>query len=112
MFTGCEMVTWPCVFKLEGVSELVYLESEPHLVAEFEGLIWDESDCLIDSCGCCFVVNAEDEGYAFEPKGVQLSLSEVVKLVQEHEFSKAEMCLTKIQFSSIVEAIQSLSLEK
>ncbi|WP_371343737.1 DUF4144 family protein [Vibrio sp. ArtGut-C1] len=90
MFTGWKMVTWPCVFKLEGDSELVYLESESHLVSEFEGLIWDVSDCLIDSDGHCFLVREEDDGYAFEPKGGQLTLPEVVKLVQEHEFSKAE----------------------
>ncbi|EHZ2657022.1 hypothetical protein K5N43_004487 [Vibrio vulnificus] len=106
------MVIWPCLFKLEGDSELIYLDSEMHLLPELEGLILDASDRLIDSSGQCFVVSVERDGYVFEPQETRLTLPEVTKLVQEHEFSKAEMCLTKIQFSSIVEAIQSLSLRK
>ncbi|MGY5538096.1 DUF4144 family protein [Vibrio brasiliensis] len=106
------MVIWPCLFKLEGDSELIYLDTEPYLVAELEGLIWDASDLLIDSSGQCFVLSVEGDGYVFEAQGAPLTLPEVTKLVQEHEFSKAEMCLTKIQFSSVAEAIQSLSLGK
>tara|TARA_Y100001956_G_scaffold36970_1_gene36341 strand:- start:423 stop:743 length:321 start_codon:yes stop_codon:yes gene_type:complete len=106
------MITWPCIFKLDGDSELLYLGSNSQLVTELEGLIWDSSDRLIDSYGQCFLVKIEGDGYLLESEGIKLTLSEVTQLVQEHEFAKAEMCLTKIHFSSIAEAITSLSLEK
>ncbi|MDE1233311.1 DUF4144 family protein [Vibrio aestuarianus] len=105
------MISWPCIFKLDGDSELMYLGSEALLKTELDDLIWDYSDRLIDSEGCCYVVKAEGDNYVFEPEGVQLSLFAVTQLIQEHEFSKAEVCLTKIQFSSIEEAIRALSVE-
>jgi len=103
------MIIWPCIFKLDGDSELLYMDSVHQLVTELEGLIWDSSDRLVDSHGQCYSVCVESDSYAFEPEGVMLTLLEVTKLVQEHEFAKAEMCLTKIQFLSIAEAIKSIS---
>ncbi|GAM63581.1 hypothetical protein JCM19232_2561 [Vibrio ishigakensis] len=47
----------------------------------------------------------------FEAEEKHFSLAAVTQLIQEHEFAKAEMCLTKIQFSSIQQAIESLSQE-
>lgn len=105
------MIVWPCIFKLDGDSELLYADSESKLVTELEDLIWDDSDRLIDSCGQCFLVRADVDCYLFEPTDIELTLHEVTLLIQEHEFSKAEVCLTKIQFPSIVEAIKSLSLQ-
>ncbi|MGY3572256.1 DUF4144 family protein [Vibrio paucivorans] len=103
------MIIWPCIFKLDGDSELMFLGSERQLSIELDDLIWDGSDRLIDSDGHCYRVSEEGGSYVFEPAGVQLSLQAVTQLIQEHEFAKAEMCLTKIQFSSIQEAIQSIS---
>lgn len=105
------MIIWPCIFKLEGDSELLYLPSEYHLITELDALIWDSSDLLIDSNGLCYAVKEEKEGYAFVPKGEQLSLESVTQLIQEHEFSKAQMCLIKIQFPSIQQAIKALATE-
>ncbi|HHG3487483.1 TPA: DUF4144 family protein [Vibrio parahaemolyticus] len=105
------MISWPCVFKLDGDSELIYLDSEALLKTELDDLIWDSSDRLIDSDGYCYAVKAEGDNYVFESEDVQLSLLAVTHLIQEHEFSKAEVCLMKIQFSSIEEAIRALSLE-
>ncbi|WP_038176352.1 DUF4144 family protein [Vibrio pacinii] len=105
------MISWPCIFKLDGDSELMYLGSEDLLKTELDDLIWDTSDRLIDSEGYCYVVKSEGDSYVIESEDFQLSLFEVTQLIQEHEFSKAEVCLTKIQFSSIEEAIRSLSLE-
>ncbi|MCG9578798.1 DUF4144 domain-containing protein [Vibrio tubiashii] len=92
------MISWPCIFKLDGDSELMYLGSEALLKTELDDLIWDSSDRLIDSEGYCYVVKAKGDSYVFESKGVQLSLLAVTQLIQEHEFSKDEVCLTKIQF--------------
>ncbi|MGF1702924.1 DUF4144 domain-containing protein [Photobacterium makurazakiensis] len=104
------MILWPCVFKIEGDSELLYLASEAQLNNELDALIWDCSDRLIDSNGNCYVVKEAGKGYVFEPEGVQLSLDSITHLIQEHEFSKAEVCLTKIQFPSIQKAIIALAL--
>ncbi|KGY13916.1 hypothetical protein NM22_00135 [Vibrio tubiashii] len=104
------MIHWPCIFKLEGDSELLYLDSAHQLRTEFEGLIWDSSDRLIDSCGHCYVVRANGSDYVFEQRDAQLDLKDITQLIQEHEFSQAELCLTKIQFTSIEEAVMSLSL--
>lgn len=106
------MILWPCIFKLEGDSELIYFGSERQLSSELNDLIWDESDRLIDSHGHCYIITAKGDEYVFEAEDKQLSLARVTQLVQEHEFAKAEMCLTKIQFSSILEAIKSLSQEQ
>lgn len=103
------MIVWPCVFKLEGNAELMYLGSEHQLSIELNDLIWDGSDRLIDSRGHCYAVSIEKGRYAFEPDGVQLSLVGVTQLIQAHECARAQVCVTKIQFSSIEEAIKSLS---
>lgn len=105
------MILWPCIFKLEGDSELIYLDSERHLRNELDDLIWDKSDRLIDSNGHCYVIFAKGDEYVFEAEEKHFSLAAVTQLIQEHEFAKAEMCLTKIQFSSIQQAIESLSQE-
>jgi hypothetical protein len=104
------MIIWPCIFKLEGDSELLYLPTEIQLSNELDALIWDSSDLLIDSTGQCYQIKEKSAGYAYVQQGVQLSLDSVTQLIQEHEFSKAEMCLTKIQFPSIQEAIKALAI--
>ncbi|MFA0125750.1 DUF4144 family protein, partial [Vibrio sp. 10N.261.48.A2] len=39
------------------------------------------------------------------------SVESVTKLIRNHEFQKAEVCLMKIHFLTIEEAIQSLAFE-
>lgn len=102
---------WPCIFKLDGDAELLYFASELQLTSELDSLIWDNSDLLIDSNGQRYVVKQKGKGYAFEPEGVELTLESVTQLIQEHEFAKAEVCLTKIQFPSIQDAIMALAVE-
>jgi len=103
------MIQWPCIFKLDGDAELMFFASEPLLHTELEALIWDNSDRLIDSSGQSFIVQYTEKGYVFEPVGPALSLKLITQFIQEHEFSKAQMCLTKIQFSTIQQAIESVS---
>lgn len=102
---------WPCIFKLDGEAELLYFASELQLTSELDSLIWDNSDLLIDSNGQRYVVKQKGKGYTFEPEGVELTLESVTQLIQEHEFAKAEVCLTKIQFPSIQDAIMALAVE-
>ncbi|UXI03897.1 DUF4144 domain-containing protein [Photobacterium sp. TY1-4] len=104
------MIAWPCVFHLEGDDELIYLASESEFINESESLIWGENDRVIDSAGQSYgLLSGEAGNIELKPCGHRLALSEVTALVQAHEFSKAEMCLTKIQFLSISEAISSVS---
>ncbi|MGF1698731.1 DUF4144 domain-containing protein [Photobacterium makurazakiensis] len=106
------MIQWPCIFKLDGDSELMFLGSESMLASELESLIWSNSDRLIDSHGQSYIIYQARESYTFELQDVALSLTSITQLIQEHEFSKAEVCLTKIQFRSVQEAIQSLASVK
>ena len=75
-------------------------------------MILGEDDYLIDS---------EGDSYSLESRSNQLSLAKralssiqlknVTKLIRNHEFQKAEVCLMKIHFLTIEEAIQSLAFE-
>ncbi len=104
------MIQWPCIFKLDGDDELLYLASEASLIAEFESLIWSDDDYLIDSEGQGYKVHEAQAGaFAYEPFDNPLSVSQVTELIQAHEFSKAEVCLTKIQFLTVSEAIRALA---
>jgi hypothetical protein len=106
------MIQWPCIFKLDGDPELMFLGSESKLISEFESLIWSSSDRLIDSGGLSYIVCQSYGSYTFETRGGALSLKAITQLIQEHEFSKGEVCLSKIQFTSVQEAIQSVASEK
>ncbi|MGF1735381.1 DUF4144 family protein [Photobacterium satsumensis] len=105
------MIQWPCIFKLDGDDELIYLASEASLMAEFESLIWSDDDCLIDSQGQAYKVREAQAGvFSYEPCGNPFSVSQVTELIQAHEFAKAETCLIKMQFLSVSEAIRALSI--
>ncbi|PSV54190.1 DUF4144 family protein [Photobacterium sp. GB-1] len=104
------MINWPCFFKLEGDDELIYLGSESDLMDECQSLIWSDADVIVDSDGQQFTFAlSKNHTFCFQMKGDPLTLEVVTALIQAHEFSKAEMCLTKIQFRAIDDAIESLS---
>lgn len=104
------MVHWPCILKLEGDSELIFLASEQALSSELDGLIFSSSDCLIDGHGQTYQVKSCRLGYKLESRDRVLSLERVTELIQEHQFAQADVCLTKIQFTSITEAINAIML--
>lgn len=103
------MIQWPCVLKLDGDAELIFVATEKELEDELDALIWDDYDHLIDSKGQRYLITQLSGKNLFERVDGQLSLQVVTELIQEHEFSKAEVCLTKIQFLSVKEAILSLA---
>ncbi|HAS8335891.1 TPA: hypothetical protein I7699_22765, partial [Vibrio vulnificus] len=45
------MISWPCILKLDGDDELVYLASESDLNRECSNLILCQNDRVIDSVG-------------------------------------------------------------
>ncbi len=106
------LIQWPCLFKLDGDDELLYLESETALVAEFEALIWSDEDILIDSNGIGFCVQVDASGeFTYQAQSAAYTLEQVTELIQAHEFAKVEVCLTKIQFQSVEQAIASLAFD-
>ncbi|WP_047049573.1 DUF4144 family protein [Vibrio mexicanus] len=102
------MIQWPCLFKLEGDDELIFLSSELELIKELQALIWSEEDLLIDSCGNQYQVVNVSASVQYQLLSVKLSLQQVTELIQAHEFSKAEICITKIQFPDVTSAIEAL----
>ena len=99
------MVSWPCILKLEGDDELIYLMSEAEFNMECKDLILSEADCLIDSKGFTHKILHD---MALVIMARKLSTDDVTQLIRAHEFTKAELCLTKIHFLTIGDAIQSL----
>ncbi|MEF2510148.1 DUF4144 domain-containing protein [Vibrio mimicus] len=104
------MVNWPCILKLDGDDELVYLGSETDLNCECVDLIVSPSDRVIDSEGFVYSIAIVSDGSTVNLIGnsIQISAEEASRLIQRHEFCLAEVCLTKIQFETVVEAINCL----
>lgn len=102
------MIQWPCLFKLEGDDELIFLSTELELIKELQALIWSEEDLLIDSCGNQYQVVNGSASVQYQPLNIILSLQQVTELIQAHEFSKAEICITKIQFPDVTSAVEAL----
>ncbi|ENG7519087.1 DUF4144 family protein [Vibrio harveyi] len=104
------MITWPCLLKLDGDDELVYLASPKQLNAECQALIWGQDDIVIDTQGHCFTLktganNTVELGLLPQT----LSVQQVTELIQKHEFSKAQRCIIKIHFVSVQQAIEALA---
>jgi len=107
------MIDWPCIMKLEGDDELLYFSNANEFLNECQSLILNSSDFLIDSSGHSYKLNQKNESdFNFIISTQRYSADDLSKLVQAHEFSKAEVCLTKIHFQSVSEAISSLSISK
>lgn len=103
------MILWPCLFKLEGDDELIFLASEAELTKELEALIASSEDIVIDSVGQVFKIEEDScRSVSFIAERNALTLEDITELIQAHEFSLAQVCLTKIQFNSISEAIEAL----
>ncbi|WP_252730626.1 DUF4144 domain-containing protein [Colwellia sp. E2M01] len=116
------------MFKLEGDNELLYVDTKQAFTLQYTDLILTEGDCLIDSMGQSFsVTNGSVTGCSEIDNSITNSLTinnvnlikqtriftveEVTHLIRAHEFSKAELCLTKIHFLNIRDAINSLCID-
>ncbi|WP_166370485.1 DUF4144 family protein [Psychromonas sp. SA13A] len=99
------MICWPCLLKLEGEHELIYLADESEFIAECEELIVSDDDYVVDSNGLSYLLKFSNKTNNSRVQLVdaerQLSKQEVTLLIREHEFSKANVCLTKIEFLTI-----------
>ncbi|GLR06950.1 hypothetical protein GCM10007906_45380 [Vibrio hyugaensis] len=103
------MITWPCLLKLDGDDELVYLDSPEQLNAECQALIWGQDDMVIDTQGHCYALQAgANSTVELSLLPQTLNVQQVTELIQKHEFSKAQRCIIKIQFLSVQQAIAAL----
>ncbi len=74
-------------------------------------MILGEEDYLIDSVGDSYSLQSNSNQLGLAKRAEQYSVESVTKLIRNHEFQKAEVCLMKIHFLTIEEAIQSLAFE-
>ncbi|WP_165311477.1 DUF4144 family protein [Vibrio ziniensis] len=102
------MINWPCILKLDRDDELIYLESESELNNECSGLILSHEDLVIDSEGFTYSIFYNGSNTELLNKQVQITVDDASKLIQRHEFCLAEVCLTKIQFETVSDAINCL----
>ena len=102
------MVSWPCLLKLEGDDELIYLNTKQDLITECTELIFSDDDYVIDSSGVSYIIKLSLGKLTLANNQSLFNLEQVTDLIRSHEFNKAEVCLTKIYFETILQAIQSL----
>lgn len=95
--------------KLDGDDELIFVDSFQALKSECSELIFTDDDYLIDAEGWRYIVS---DSLQVTCTNKRLTLDEVTELIRANEFSKAGLCLTKIHFLSIEDAIMSLCLNR
>ena len=100
------MISWPCALKLYGDDELIYLASNSAFMSECEELILTPQDHLIDSIGFTYSIS---ETLQLVSRSLKLSVDDVTNLIKASEFKKAELCLTKIHFLRISDAIKAIN---
>ncbi|MCD6704638.1 DUF4144 domain-containing protein [Vibrio cholerae] len=87
----------------------MYLGSEADLNCECVGLIFSSDDRVIDSEGFVYsLVSDASTAVNLVGNSVQISAEDASRLIQCHEFCRAEVCLTKIQFETVHDAIKCL----
>jgi len=102
------MVLWPCLLTLEGDDELIFLRNQQDLTAECHELILTDDDMVIDAAGVVYLIKSEGRLCTLQANGKTVNLQQVTDLIRAHEFKKAEVCLTKIYFGTLLEAVESL----
>jgi hypothetical protein len=97
------------MLKLAGDDELTYLSSSLDFNLECSELIFSDDDYVIDSLGHCYLLDSTSGELGLIAENRMLSTNDAAHLIRAHEFNKASLCLTKIHFLTIAEAIKSLS---
>lgn len=112
------MVAWPCLLILDGDDELIYLDSHSEFVKECSDLIFTHEDFLIDTMGESYSITFTPDPVLKDVNTITLiakdecySTEQITDFIRCHEFSKAQVCLTKIYFTSSMEAISSMAYE-
>jgi hypothetical protein len=96
------------MLKLDGDDELIYLDSQQEFNSQCSDLIFSDDDYVIDSLGNYYLIELISRKLGLTIVDKTLSTDEVIHLIRAHEFNKASVCLTKIHYLTISEAIRSL----
>ena len=104
------MISWPCILKLDGDDELIYLGSDLDFTSECQELLLSDEDNVIDSAGYRYLIKSILGKVELIKTEQIVFAEEVTNLIRAHEFTKATLCLTKIHFLTVSDAIQSLSI--
>lgn len=102
------MILWPCILKLDGDDELIYLSTEDDLTSECKELILTDNDCVIDSTGASYLIEVTTNKPILVKTERIFTVDEATELIRANEFQKAEFCLTKIHFLTVSDAIKAL----
>jgi len=102
------MIYWPCILKLDGDDELIYLGTKQGFMSECQELILTEYDYVVDAKGISYLIDIKKDKPVLVQTEKVHTVEEVTQLIRAHEFVKAEVCLTKIYFPTISEGIKSL----
>lgn len=103
------MIIWPCMLKLDGDDELIYLPSQADFIAECHEVLLSDTDNVIDSRGNSYLIKSTSQNLKLISTERVFTVDEVTSLLRAHEFQKATLCLTKIHFLSVSDAIRSLA---
>nr|WP_281167219.1 DUF4144 family protein [Colwellia piezophila] len=93
------------MLKLDGDDELIYLDSDRELQSECSELLFSDDDYVIDSAGFSYLIS---EQLTLIRTDRIFVVDELIHLIRANEFKKAELCLTKINFLSVADAIKAL----
>lgn len=104
------MIIFPALLKLYGDDELIVVSNIQALNDECESLILSCEDYIVDIKGNTYSILKDEclDTYSFVLIG-EVTVNDVTALIQAHQFSQVDVCLTKIQFSSIHDAIMAIS---
>ncbi|WP_417869390.1 DUF4144 family protein [Vibrio furnissii] len=103
------MVNWPALLKLDGDDELLYLASEIQFHHECDDMILGAADHVIDCQGQRYRIHRATNTLTLVADHTWYSAAEVSQLIQAHEFAAAQVCVTKIYFPTVEQAVKAMA---
>lgn len=103
------MVSWPALLKLAGDDELLYLASEAQFHQQCDEMILEAGDHLIDCQGQRYHIDSAANRLTLVADDKCYSIEDVYQLIQAHEFAAAQVCVTKIYFPTVEQAVKAMA---
>ena len=106
-------IKWPAVIKYSGDHELVFVLSENVWNADSSlcSSAYQEGDQLIDSSGAIYDLVTNNSLSDAVAVGM-MDLNELTELVRLHASALGNCCISKMVFSSVIDAIEGVSYIK
>ncbi|MCL1074651.1 DUF4144 family protein [Shewanella dokdonensis] len=97
---------WPALLQQQGVDELLYLENKQAWAQQLTAAyLLNPGDRLLDSTGTIWVLTFHHKQPQWHMSGT-IQLHELQQLIQAHAVVDGNCCISKLQLSSIAEALQ------